>query len=51
MSGSAKVGLGEDAWKKLRELGWAALIAFLTWLVQRLASGGGSSSSDADSGQ
>lgn len=51
MGSSVKGGLGEDVLEKLRDLGWAALIAFLSWLVRRLAGGGGSSSSDADSGE
>lgn len=51
MSGSVKGGLGDDVLQKLKDLGWAALIAFLSWLVRRLAGGGGSSSSDADSGK
>jgi hypothetical protein len=44
-----KLGLGEDVKRKLRELGWTALIVFLRWLVERLVSGGGGSSSDAGS--
>lgn len=38
--------LGDDVKKKLRELGWAALIMFLRWLVERLVGGGGGGSED-----
>lgn len=51
MTEERECGIAEDVLRKVKDLAWAALIGFLSWLVKRLVSRGGSSSRDADSGE
>lgn len=49
MSSRMLLSAWDDIKDQLKKLGWAALLAFLKWLLERWASNPGSSSRDADS--